>query len=149
MSMIARSWARFAGIPLVVICVLIACASPLAAQHFCFAQMTDIHFGQNDSAARAAKAVDNINHLQIKIDCVVVTGDVINAGATDTAAVEAGLSTMKVLKPPVHYVAGNHDVLTDDKLAATQAAFTKSFGPLASKAEVAEIIVERVAALLE
>ena len=112
------------------------CASPLCAQHFYFAQMTDLHFGGNgDNAARAAVAVDNVNHVPMKLECVVVTGDLMSDNILDSAILNTALSTLKPLKPPVHYLAGNHDIVDGDKVAATRDAFVKSFGPIASKAE--------------
>lgn len=125
---------------LTLVCALIALASPLCAQHFYFAQMTDIHFGMSDSAARAAKVVDSINNLPMKVECVVVTGDVMDENILDGKTVDTALSTLKPLKAPVHYVAGNNDVLEGDKSLATRDAFVKSFGPLASKAEVDGVV---------
>lgn len=127
---------RLAGIRFAIICLLLACGSPLCAQHFYFAQMTDLHFGGNrDNTARAAAAVDNINHLPMKVECVVVTGDLMSDNILDSRALGTALSTLKPLNPPVHYLPGNHDIADGDKLAATRDAFEKSFGPIASKAE--------------
>jgi 3',5'-cyclic AMP phosphodiesterase CpdA len=121
---------------LALVCLLLLCASPLCAQHFYFAQMTDLHFGgARDNAARAAKAVDNINRLPLKLECVVVTGDLMADNILDSNVLGTALTTLKPLRLPVHYLSGNHDILEGDKTAATQAAYTKSFGPLASKAE--------------
>lgn len=125
---------RLAGVA--IVCAMIAFSSPLCAQHFYFAQMTDIHFGGEDNTARAVKVVDDINRLPMKIECTVVTGDMgTRDGALDAKTIDAALSTFGKLTTPVHYVAGNHDILTGDKAAATQEAFVKHFGPLASKAE--------------
>jgi len=119
----------------VVLCLLAALASPVAAQHFYFAQVTDIHFGTDENAARATKVVDSINKLVMKPECVVITGDMMSDNILDGRTLTAGLDILKQLKPPVHYLAGNHDVVEGDKFAATREAFTKYFGPLASKAE--------------
>lgn len=119
----------------VVACLVLLLASPCVAQHFYFAQMTDLHIGKADNAERASKVVDSINRLPMKIECVVVTGDIVDAGMPDEAAVKTALETMSKLKPPVHYLAGNHDIRTGDKAAQMSEAFVKNFGPLASRAD--------------
>lgn len=133
--MTARSQSRLTRLKFVIICVLIACASPITAQHFYFAQMTDIHFGEDDNAARAAKVVDSINHLPMKTECVVITGDIMNENILDDKMLTLGLNTLKPLKSSVYFVPGNNDILEGTQLAATQESFVKHFGPLASKAE--------------
>lgn len=138
--MIVRSKTQLARLKYIVICVLITCASPLAAQHFYFAQVTDIHFGEDDNTARAARVVDSINHLPMKPECVVVTGDMMNENILDDKTLTLGLNTLKPLSPPVYYIPGNNDILEGARLAATQESYTKHFGPLASKAEYKGVV---------
>ncbi len=127
------SWTVKASV--IVACLVLAFASPCVGQHFYFAQMTDLHIGKADNAERVAKVVDSINRLPMKIECVVVTGDILDAGMSDEPAVKATLETMSKLKPPVHYLAGNHDIVAGDRMAQTAEAFARNFGPLASKAD--------------
>lgn len=128
------------------------CATPTCAQHFYFAQMTDIHFGADDNTARAAKAVDDINRLPMKVECVVVTGDIFDENILDPKVVDTALGTLKQIKVPVHYVAGNNDIVEGDnvadgdRVAARREAFVKSFGPLASKAEHGGVVFLMVCA---
>jgi len=118
----------------VAVCALMACV-PAWAQHFYFAQMTDTHIGDADNAARTEKVVGDINSLPLKVECCVVTGDIFNECILDPKAVDTALGTFKQLTVPVHYVAGNNDVMEGDKTPSTRAAYEKSFGPLATKAE--------------
>lgn len=139
-DMIAWSRRSVTRIGLVIFCALAAFASPIYAQHFYFVQMTDIHFGDDDNAARAAKVVDDINHLPMKAECVVITGDIVSENILDSKIVEMALNTMKPLKAPVHYIAGNNDILKIGDTAATRDVYVKSFGPLTLKAEYNGVI---------
>jgi len=109
-------------------------ASPDA--HFYFVQITDTHFGMPDSPVRATKAVNEINNLPMKIECVVVTGDITNDGMQNENETTAALQALTPLKMPVHYLPGNHDITGEPAVEV----FKQRFGPLASKAEYQGVV---------
>ena len=102
------------------------------AQELCFVQLTDTHFGSPEHAARARAAVEAINKLPFDVQFVVVTGDVMADNITNENAVAEALDILGRLKVPTHFVAGNHDVKTNN-LSNTVATFFNRFGPLTSR----------------
>jgi len=102
------------------------------AQELCFVQLTDTHFGLPAHAARTRAAVEAINELPFDVQFVVVTGDVVADNITNEAAVAEALDVLGQLKVPTHFVAGNHDVKTNN-LNNTIATFVNRFGPLTSR----------------
>jgi serine/threonine-protein phosphatase CPPED1 len=119
---------------LLVVLLLMLAVSAQAETRFYFAQLTDTHFGEGANAARAEKVVAAINALPVPLACVVHTGDIMSGNITEAGPVQEAQRVLSALRAPVHYIAGNHDVLAD-ALAATRAAFEEHFGPLATKAE--------------
>jgi len=99
--------------------------------HFYFVQITDTHFGDADHYARVEKIVEAVNNLPLDIKCVVHTGDVTSDNIIQDSIVTRGLSILNQLSVPIHYVAGNHDILKKD-LDATRQIFEENFGPLIS-----------------
>ncbi|MDK2857086.1 MAG: hypothetical protein PWQ29_314 [Verrucomicrobiota bacterium] len=99
-----------------------------------FVQITDTHFGQGDHLERARTVVKAINALPVDIAFVAVTGDIMDDCITDSHTVDAARTVLNRLKMPVHFVPGNHDLLTAAP-EKTAAAFTNRFGPLISDAE--------------
>ncbi len=108
--------------------------SPVPEVQFYFVQITDTHFGDANHYARVEKAVEMINELPMDIKCVVHTGDVTSDNITQDSIVTRGLAVLSELKAPIHYVAGNHDILHTD-LEASRSQFEKYFGPLLSVRE--------------
>jgi predicted phosphodiesterase len=102
--------------------------------HFYFVQITDTHFGSPWENETARAFVDTINALPMPIECVVHTGDVFADHMGDPAVLATGTSTLARLKAPLHVLAGNHDILTNDteRLAGI---FTNAFGALSGRAE--------------
>ncbi|NLN75917.1 MAG: hypothetical protein GX139_06365 [Armatimonadetes bacterium] len=123
-----------------LIILLFALALPVGAQHFYFAQMTDTHFGYGDNTRRTENVVASINALPIKIEAVVVTGDIFDECILDDKVVETALNTFKPLKPPVYYLPGNNDIVEGDKAPAMRDAFIKHIGPLAYQATVKGVV---------
>ncbi len=107
--------------------------------HFFFAQITDTHFGDSDYLARLEKIVDSLNALPVKIECVVLTGDISNNNMDSDGPVDAGIAVLKKLKAPLHALPGNHDILPQ-RLKQTVSAYKKKFGPLAHKAEYRDVV---------
>ncbi len=122
-----------------------AVAAPIARPsdqntHFYFAQMSDIHFGAEGVPQRAEKVIDYINASPMKLDCVVVTGDITQNCITDENVTKPAIETMSKLKIPVIYLPGNHDIPDNDTFNASIEAFKKLFGPLAAKHEYHGVI---------
>lgn len=111
-----------------------AAPEPAEEVRFCFVQITDTHFGDDDHAERTARAVEMINRLPMKVACVVHTGDVVEDRIADPNTVRAARKTLGRLRAPLHYLPGNHDIsrLTPAEHAAL---YRKQFGPLCSRAE--------------
>lgn len=114
-------------------------ADHLQDDHFYFVQMTDTHLGSDDHQKRTKKVVNAINHLPLPIQCVVHTGDITNDKIDDDTIVDAGLSVFKNLKVPIHFVAGNHDILPG-KLKETLKIFDDKFGGMISQAEYHHVL---------
>jgi Icc protein len=125
--MLAALWLPLAG-----------SASAAPAVNFCFVQITDTHFGETPTA-KIEKVVDLINALPMKIEFVVHTGDIIMERIEKPEVLEQALTVMKKLKPPVYYLAGNHD-FGGGSVRSTVELYKKSFGPLAQKVECQGVV---------
>lgn len=117
---------------LMVIIAAVGLAGEPQATHFYFAQITDTHLGEGDHLERTRKIVEQINGLPVEMKFVVHTGDVTIDKTEDESLVAAALSTLGQLKAPVHYVAGNHDILPE-RSATSRKAYEEAFGELMSK----------------
>lgn len=102
------------------------------AEPLCFVQLTDTHFGTPEHRARAEAAVAAINALPFDVQFVAHTGDVMADNIMNESAVNEAVAVLGKLNVPVHFVAGNHDVKTND-LHDSVAAFVNRFGPLTSR----------------
>jgi 3',5'-cyclic AMP phosphodiesterase CpdA len=111
----------------------------LPGNHFYFAQISDTHADTPENLSRLERAVATINDFPLPIECVIHTGDIVMDDIADKEVVRKMLSVIQPLKPPIHYLAGNHDVLMDN-YAVTREAFEANYGPLASKAEYHGVI---------
>ena len=114
-------------------------AEELIETHFYFVQITDTHFGDSDHLLRTKKVVKHINNLPMEIKCVVHTGDITSNKIDNKATVITGLSVLKDIKVPIHYVAGNHDILPQ-RLKSTKQAYIKHFGGLLTQQEYDGVI---------
>jgi 3',5'-cyclic-AMP phosphodiesterase len=110
------------------------CASKQQATHFYFVQMTDLHLGDRDHAQRAAACIDEINALPMKIDCVVVTGDMTMDNILRDDVADEARRVLGAIKAPVSFLPGNHDI-DPNNLSATVAAYQRTFGPACSMVE--------------
>jgi len=99
-----------------------------------FVQITDTHLGRQWHHDRLAKAVSAINQLPIPIACVIHTGDVGTDNMDKPEKVDAGLEILAKLKPPLHMVAGNHDII-QKRLKSTLEASLQRIGPLCAKVD--------------
>jgi UDP-2,3-diacylglucosamine pyrophosphatase LpxH len=77
---------------------------------FNFIQITDTHLGDLDHYVRTSKIVKIINILPQDIKFVVHTGDIFMDKIVDDKIVEKGMSILKKIKYPLHFVPGNHDI---------------------------------------
>ncbi len=100
-----------------------------AEPHFYFAQFTDTHFGDWDHYERTEKIVETINKLPMEIEFVVVTGDITSNNIEDESVVTKGISIVNKLEAPVHFVPGNHDILSWEH-DLTMQIYKKHFGEL-------------------
>jgi len=128
---------------LIVLCLLLLSSvasseepvkEPNATTHFYFAQITDTHFGDRDSERRTKAAVDGINRLPLKIECVVHTGDITSERLEDESIVKKSLAILGGLDAPIHYIPGNHDILRK-KHDTTMKIYTKNYGKLIYREE--------------
>lgn len=105
--------------------------------HFYFAQITDTHLdGQGFHTRRTQKVVEAVNRLPVKVACVVHTGDIVMDRIGDESVRKTALSVLGRLRPRVHFIAGNHDILgRQDLIVPTAAAYRQAFGPLCTRAE--------------
>jgi 3',5'-cyclic AMP phosphodiesterase CpdA len=84
---------------------------------FAFVQISDTHFGfakepNKDPAATVLEAVRKVNALPAAPAFVLHTGDITHLAKP--AEFDAAREVLKGLKAEVHYVPGEHDVLSDE-----------------------------------
>ena len=105
-----------------------------ANNQFYFAQITDTHVGQMDmdNEKRTRQVIQAINNLPLKIQFVVHTGDITMEKLEDTPTVNDAVALFKLLKPPIHYIPGNHDILRS-KHDLTMQAYRNHFGELVTQ----------------
>ncbi|MFC2083439.1 metallophosphoesterase family protein [Bacteroidota bacterium] len=116
-----------------------SCMEEQQEEHFYFIQITDTHFESGDNLDRTQKAVELINNLPMKINCVVHTGDITTNKLEDEKLVDSGLSILEKFTVPIHYVPGNHDILSQ-KLESTYKVYIEKFGGLISQAEYDNVL---------
>lgn len=103
------------------------------SNHFYFVQITDTHFGDANHIELTRRIVDRINHLPMKVEFVVHTGDITMDKILNPSTVKRGLSVLNRLVAPIHYVPGNHDILRE-RLTETIQAYSNNFkGLITSK----------------
>jgi 3',5'-cyclic AMP phosphodiesterase CpdA len=88
-----------------------------ARADFTFVQISDTHFGfskepNKDPAATVLEAVRKVNALPSAPAFVLHTGDITHLAKP--AEFDAAAQVLKGLKAEVHYVPGEHDVLSDE-----------------------------------
>ena len=88
--------------------------TPEQSTQFYFVHITDTHFGDANHYARTEKIIELVNDLPMDIKCVVHTGDITSDNITQDSIVTRGLAILSKLDVPIHYVAGNHDILEND-----------------------------------
>lgn len=124
---------------LVILTAAVGPAEESKGKHFYFAQITDTHLGDGDYLERTRKIVEQINGLPVEMKFVVHTGDITMDRTEDKDLTATALATLGQLKAPVHYIAGNHDILRE-KAAATRSAYEEAFGGLMSKAVYNDVV---------
>ena len=128
-----------AGIALCLALLFAGALSQAKDKSFYFVQITDTHLGYSDHEERLTQVVQAINKLPFQIEFVVHTGDITTDKIEDGPTLAGALSILKLLKPPIHYVAGNHDILRK-KLDSTTMAFKNNFGDLISQKEYGGVV---------
>lgn len=93
---------------------------------FYFVQITDTHLGEADNIERTKTIIKKINVLPVKVEFVVLTGDVFINNIENANMVGAAKAVFAELKPPIYFVAGNHDLNTD----SAKAIYINNFGQL-------------------
>ena len=119
--------------------VLTGCAKESAAggpppDDFYFVQMSDTHWGFNDThinpdfAVTLKKAIAGVNALPQKPDFIVFTGDLTHTTDDDTERRKRLREFKEITKElqvqDIHFLPGEHDAALDDG-----AAFKEAFGP--------------------
>jgi len=110
-------------------------ASQSAGAHLRFAQIADTHLGILDNFARTRRIIDAINAWPDKIDFVAHTGDITHE-KTDSPLAQQARDLLGGLKPPLHCVPGNHDILGPSMCEA----YRSTFGPLCGKEQVGQVV---------
>ncbi len=110
-------------------------------RQFYFAQISDIHFGIQDSAERMLKVVDAINNTSLEIGFVADTGDVFNGTVLDESVNKLAKDAFAKFKMPVFHVAGNHDIMPGSTFGPSVLAYQKAVGPLYGQTEYHGIIM--------
>jgi len=100
---------------------------------FHFVQISDMHFNGEENFSRARRMVQWINVLPMKIEFVVITGDITSDMIEHQETVARAKAILRELRVPVHYVAGNHDILQSN-LEPTLDAYRRHFGELLTTA---------------
>lgn len=126
-------------LPIFCLTCVATCTEPREETHFYFVQIADTHLEDEDNLERTRKAVELINSLPMAIKCVVHTGDITTGRIEDHGLMDSCLSVLGELAVPVHYVPGNHDILTEN-LEPTCEAYRQRFGGLISQAEYDNVV---------
>lgn len=126
-------------IGIILITCISSCDEAQHEQHFYFVQITDTHFETGDNIDRTRKAVELINDLPMRIQCVVHTGDITTNRLEDEELLDSALPILWRIAVPIHFVPGNHDIFPE-RLEATCKAYTERFGGLISKAEYEGVV---------
>ena len=99
-----------------------------------FVQITDTHLGDRDHFERTRRLVTEINRLPVEIACVVHTGDIFADGVPAGAERQAAMAVFAPLKVPIHFLPGNHDILSADAERGA-AVYRREVGPLVHRAD--------------
>jgi 3',5'-cyclic AMP phosphodiesterase CpdA len=109
-----------------------AVAARAADEGFWFVQLTDLHLsGGTDHVQRVSAAIDAVNDLPVPVAFVLVSGDLVNDNLDNSNVLARTTGLLGRLRPPVHVLAGNHDIL-GKRWGETTSAWTRAFGPLAT-----------------
>jgi UDP-2,3-diacylglucosamine pyrophosphatase LpxH len=111
--------------------VILLLALPASGKPLYFVQITDTHLGTPETWEHAQKAFESIQHLPMKISCVVVTGNVFEDNIKDPETVARAKALFKKIMAPCYFIPGNHDISMGDQMAAS--IWQKEFGPLFHK----------------
>lgn len=76
-----------------------------------FIQLTDTHFGTKGYLNRISRITRQINNLKLKIDFVVLTGDISNRAEYNSEDFKRGFELLTGLKYPLYFVAGGRDII--------------------------------------
>jgi 3',5'-cyclic AMP phosphodiesterase CpdA len=108
---------------------------------FYFVQITDTHLGIPGNRLRTEQVVAAVNRLPMEIMCVVHTGDIIDRSIRlDAGIVTDAASIFKNLKPRVHFLPGNNDILLGASTQTSRTEYEHTFGSLISQAEYQGVV---------
>jgi predicted phosphodiesterase len=96
---------------------------------FSFIQITDTHLKEEEHYKRMERVIDTINNFPTKHDFVIHTGDIMMDNIMDQIAVKRVKKLFSKLLIPIHFVAGNHDILKSSP-QITKKQFEIQFGPI-------------------
>ncbi|MFZ4779741.1 MAG: metallophosphoesterase family protein, partial [Terrimicrobiaceae bacterium] len=96
---------------LMVFVYCIGCRAEAPGKGWFFVQISDTHWGARDGVSMTQRAAEMINALPVKVEFVVITGDVCSDSILKETVVKEGLEALKGLKAPLYYVPGNHDIV--------------------------------------
>jgi predicted MPP superfamily phosphohydrolase len=110
-------------------------------RNFYFVQITDTHLGIPGNKIRTEQVVAAVNLLPMEILCVVHTGDIIDRSKQlDAGVLTDAASIFKNLKPRVHFLPGNNDILLEASTQTSRTAYENAFGSLTSRAEYQGVV---------
>ncbi len=109
------------------------------------AQISDLHikrpgekaYGIVDTAAALSACVAHLNALDVPLDLVVVSGDLVDTGTPEEYAHLKQL--LAPLKWPIAVLPGNHDARGPMRQAFADQAYAQPSGPLNQKVNVGEL----------
>ncbi len=116
------------------------CADSENDGDFYFVQVSDIHFDGGENSRRMEEVVKAINNLPMKIEFVVITGDIMADNIAKEDIAKQALEILGRIKPPLSPLPGNHDIL-QKKLPQTVPLYKKYFGELSHKREVEGVVM--------
>ena len=117
----------------------LGCQAQQSDNSFYFVQITDTHWPEDANFVRTRKIVNAVNKLPMKIEFVVLTGDITMEKTDDTYIVDKGKAILGRLKMPVYYVPGNHDIYAD-KSSDTKKLYEQAFGEINQQAEYQGVV---------
>lgn len=96
---------------------------------FYFVQISDTHLASSRSFRDTAAVVDAVNRLPMPVAFVAHTGDIMYNNIDVGDAARVGRQVFADLQMPIHFIPGNHDILSS-RFESTTATYRRHFGAL-------------------